>query len=129
MVGVPPSGAPELSARTLAIWLPAAIGRYHGLRHGSASHNLVRDLLALLPLRGGAGHLLATGLASVSFHSSTVRATFLMEAQMRAVIMLFIGGVALAALSAQAAPLAPRPLGPAIYLANQEWAPLPNGPA
>jgi hypothetical protein len=33
------------------------------------------------------------------------------------------------AMSAQAAPLAPRLPYRAIYLANQEWAPLPNDPA
>jgi hypothetical protein len=47
---------------------------------------------------------------------------------MRAVTVVFAGGVALAAMSAQAAPLAPRLPGPAIYLANEEWAPLPSDP-
>jgi hypothetical protein len=48
---------------------------------------------------------------------------------MRAVIVAFLAGVALVPMAVQAAPLAPRPPGPAIYAANQEWAPLPNGPA
>jgi hypothetical protein len=48
---------------------------------------------------------------------------------MRALIAVFVSGVALAVMSAQAAPLAPRPPGPVIYVANQEWAPLPNDPA
>jgi hypothetical protein len=47
---------------------------------------------------------------------------------MRAMAAVFVSGVALAAMSAQAAPLVPRPLGPAIYLANEEWVPLPNEP-
>lgn len=47
---------------------------------------------------------------------------------MRVLTAVFVGGVALAAMSAQAAPLAPRPLGPVIYLANLEWAPLPDDP-
>jgi hypothetical protein len=47
---------------------------------------------------------------------------------MRGVIPAFVLGLALAA-SAQAAPLAPQPPGgPAIYMPNQEWAPLPNDP-
>jgi len=46
---------------------------------------------------------------------------------MQAVILAFVGGAALAAVSAQAAPLAPTPLvGPVTYILNQEWAPLPN---
>jgi hypothetical protein len=48
---------------------------------------------------------------------------------MRAVTAVFVSGVALAAVSAQAAPLAPRPPAPAIYVANLKWAPLPNDPA
>jgi hypothetical protein len=47
---------------------------------------------------------------------------------MRALTAVFASGVALAAISAQAAPLAPRAPGPVIYVANQDWAPLPNGP-
>jgi len=49
---------------------------------------------------------------------------------MCAVIVAFVSGAALAAVSAQAAPLAPTPLGgPVIYIPNQEWAPLPNHPS
>jgi hypothetical protein len=48
---------------------------------------------------------------------------------MRALTAVFVSAVTLAAVSAQAVSLAPRPPGPVIYLANQEWAPLPNGPA
>ena len=48
---------------------------------------------------------------------------------MRAVIVAFITGVALAPMAVQAAVLPPRPPGPVIYVANQEWAPLLNGPA
>jgi hypothetical protein len=47
---------------------------------------------------------------------------------MRVIILAFGCGVALAAVSAQATPLAPKPLGPAIYIPNQEWAALPNDP-
>jgi hypothetical protein len=47
---------------------------------------------------------------------------------MRAVIVAFLAGVALVPMAVQAAPLAPRPPGPVIYAASQEWAPLPNGP-
>jgi hypothetical protein len=47
---------------------------------------------------------------------------------MRAMTMVFVSGIALAAMSAQAAPLPPRPPGPVIYVANQEWARLPNAP-
>jgi len=50
-----------------------------------------------------------------------------METEMQAVILAFVGGAALAAVSAQAAPLAPTPLvGPVTYIPNQEWAPLPD---
>jgi hypothetical protein len=45
---------------------------------------------------------------------------------MRAVTAVFVSAVALAAMSIQAAPLAPRQPGPVIYLANQVWAPLPG---
>ena len=45
---------------------------------------------------------------------------------MRAVTIAFMSGVAFAAMSALAAPLAPRSLDQAIYLANEEWAPLPT---
>jgi hypothetical protein len=48
---------------------------------------------------------------------------------MRAVTIASMSGVALAAVSAQAASLASRSPGPVIYVANQEWAPLPNDPA
>jgi hypothetical protein len=51
-----------------------------------------------------------------------------MEADMRAGIVAFVSGVALAAVSAQAAPLAPTPLAPVTYIPIQEWAPLPNDP-
>jgi len=45
-----------------------------------------------------------------------------MEAEMRAVILAFVGEAALAAASAQAAPLGPTPLvGPVTYIPNQEW--------
>jgi hypothetical protein len=47
---------------------------------------------------------------------------------MRAVIVAVLAGVASAPMAVQAAPLAPRPSGLVIYVANQEWAPLPNGP-
>jgi hypothetical protein len=47
---------------------------------------------------------------------------------MRAVIAAFASGVAMAGMSAHAAPLAPNPLGPVTYIPNQEWAPLPNDP-
>ena len=47
---------------------------------------------------------------------------------MQAAILTLIGGTALAAMSAQATPLTPKPLGPIIYMPNQEWAPLPNDP-
>jgi hypothetical protein len=47
---------------------------------------------------------------------------------MRAVIAAFVSGAALAAVSAQAALLAPNPLVPVTYITNQEWAPLPNDP-
>jgi hypothetical protein len=45
---------------------------------------------------------------------------------MRAVIVAIVSGVAMAGMSAQAAPLVPNPLGSVIYIPNQEWAPLPN---
>jgi hypothetical protein len=49
---------------------------------------------------------------------------------MRALKVALVSGVALAAVSAHAFPLAPSPpSGPVIYLANQEWAPLPNDPS
>ena len=47
---------------------------------------------------------------------------------MRVVIAVFVGVIALAGMSAQAAPLSPNPLGPVTYIPNQEWAPLPNDP-
>jgi hypothetical protein len=46
---------------------------------------------------------------------------------MRALILSLVGALALAG-SAQAFALAPRLPTPAIYLTNQEWAPLPNDP-
>lgn len=48
---------------------------------------------------------------------------------MRAVTVAFVGGVALAAISAQATPIAPRPPGLVIYVAHQEWTLLPNDSA
>jgi hypothetical protein len=48
---------------------------------------------------------------------------------MRAVIVAFVGGLALLATPAQATPPAPKPLDPVIYLPNQEWAPLSNDPS
>ena len=45
---------------------------------------------------------------------------------MQAAILTLIGGMALAAMSVQATPLTPKPLGPIIYMPNQEWAPLPT---
>jgi hypothetical protein len=47
---------------------------------------------------------------------------------MREVILAFACGVALIVTSAQAAPLPPNVSGPAIYISNQEWAPLTNDP-
>jgi hypothetical protein len=48
----------------------------------------------------------------------------------RAVIVAFLSGAALAATSVQAAPLPPGPsaMGPIFYILNQEWAPLPSDP-
>lgn len=50
-----------------------------------------------------------SALSSVSLRGLTVRLSPLMEAEMQAVILAFVGGAALAAVSAQAAPLAPTP--------------------
>jgi hypothetical protein len=47
---------------------------------------------------------------------------------MRAAILTLVGVIALAAVSAQATPFPPNPLGPVIYMPNQKWAPLPNDP-
>jgi hypothetical protein len=47
---------------------------------------------------------------------------------MQAAILMLIGGTALAAMSAKATPLTPKPLGPIIYMPNQELAQLPNDP-
>jgi hypothetical protein len=48
----------------------------------------------------------------------------------RAVIVAFVSGAALAATSVQAAPHQPGPsaMGPLFYIPNQEWAPLPSDP-
>jgi hypothetical protein len=45
---------------------------------------------------------------------------------MRAVILPFACGIALATTSAQAAPLPPNPPGPVTYIPNLEWTQLPN---
>ena len=46
---------------------------------------------------------------------------------MRAVILAFACGIALATASAQAASLPPKnPPGPVVYIPNLEWTPLPN---
>jgi hypothetical protein len=47
---------------------------------------------------------------------------------MRTVILTCVLGLALA-VTAQASPLAPKPLNPVIYLPNQEWVPLSNEPS
>lgn len=47
---------------------------------------------------------------------------------MRAAVLAFVLGLALA-VSARAAPLAPNSLSPVLYLPNQQWVPLSNGPS
>jgi len=48
---------------------------------------------------------------------------------MRALTVAVVSGVALAAVSAHAAPLVPKPDSFAIYMPDEEWAPLANGSA
>jgi hypothetical protein len=68
-------------------------------------------------------------LASVSHHASAVRALRSLWTEMRALTMVFVSGLVVATMSAQAAPLARGLSGNVIYLVSQEWAPLPNEPA
>jgi hypothetical protein len=48
------------------------------------------------------------------------------EAHMRAIILAFVCGLALAVTSVQAAPVPPNPPGSFIYFPNLEWTPLSN---